>query len=100
MELSQLTVHEINGLIEKKEVSVKEVTQAAVDRIDAVEDKVDGYLCLTTETAMKEAEELDGLDVYKRQVKYISLDSTRKSRPFETPEISSRYIFCRLSRMV
>ena len=48
MELSQLTVHEINGLIEKKEVSVKEVTQAAVDRIDAVEDKIDGYLCLTT----------------------------------------------------
>ena len=46
MELSQLTVHEINGLIEKKEVSVKEVTQATVDRIDAVEDKVDGYLCL------------------------------------------------------
>ena len=61
MELSQLTVHEINGLIEKKEVSVKEVTQAAVDRIDAVEDKIDGYLCLTTETAMKEAEELDAL---------------------------------------
>lgn len=61
MELSQLTVHEINGLIEKKEVSVKEVTQAAIDRIDAVEDKVDGYLCLTTETAMKEAEELDAL---------------------------------------
>ena len=49
MELSQLTVHEINGLIEKKEVSVKEVTQAAVDRIDAVEGsspKKAGRMCL------------------------------------------------------
>ena len=44
MELSHLTVHEINALIEKKETTLEEVTQAVENRLDAVEDKTNAYL--------------------------------------------------------
>jgi aspartyl-tRNA(Asn)/glutamyl-tRNA(Gln) amidotransferase subunit A len=59
MELSQKTIHEINDLLEKKEVTVTEVTQSVVDRIAAVENKTAAYLSLQTEEALSAARGLD-----------------------------------------
>ncbi|MEG0495293.1 MAG: Asp-tRNA(Asn)/Glu-tRNA(Gln) amidotransferase subunit GatA, partial [Eubacterium sp.] len=59
MELSHLTVHEMNALIKDKKASVQEITQAVVNRVDAVESKVDGYLSLQTEAALEAAKATD-----------------------------------------
>lgn len=59
MELSQKTIHEINDLLDKKEVTVTEVTQAVVNRINTVEKATDAYLSLQTEAALETAKALD-----------------------------------------
>ncbi|MDD3305620.1 MAG: amidase, partial [Acetobacterium sp.] len=59
MELYQKTIHEINDLLDKKEVTVTEVTQAVVNRINAVEKATDAYLSLQTEAALEAAQGLD-----------------------------------------
>lgn len=59
MELSQKTIHEINDLLKKKEVTVTEVTQSVINRIDAVEGSTDAYLCLRTEEALSAAKIAD-----------------------------------------
>jgi len=59
MELSQKTIHEINDLLNKKEVTVTEVTQSAIKRIEAVEGKTDAYLRLQTEDALIAAHIVD-----------------------------------------
>jgi aspartyl-tRNA(Asn)/glutamyl-tRNA(Gln) amidotransferase subunit A len=59
MELSKKTIHEINDLLEKKEVTVAEVTQSVVERIETVEKSTEAYLSLQTETALESAKVLD-----------------------------------------
>ncbi|HEY5557399.1 Asp-tRNA(Asn)/Glu-tRNA(Gln) amidotransferase subunit GatA [Acetobacterium sp.] len=59
MELSQKTIHEINDLLKKKEVTVTEVTQAVVNRIDAVEGSTDAYLRVQAEKALRDAKVVD-----------------------------------------
>lgn len=44
MELYQLTVHEMSDLIRSKKVSAVELTQSVLDRINAVETKVQSYI--------------------------------------------------------
>ena len=57
--LYELTAHELHDLIESKKVSVKEVAQSFIDRIDAVEDRVKSYVTTTPEIALKQAEAVD-----------------------------------------
>ncbi|MBC3889336.1 Asp-tRNA(Asn)/Glu-tRNA(Gln) amidotransferase subunit GatA [Acetobacterium paludosum] len=59
MELSKKTIHEINDLLDKKEVTVTEVTQSVVNRIDAVENSTAAYLSLQTEEALIAARAVD-----------------------------------------
>ncbi|MGE4283614.1 MAG: Asp-tRNA(Asn)/Glu-tRNA(Gln) amidotransferase subunit GatA [Clostridia bacterium] len=59
MELYQLTVHEARDLLRKKEISSVELTQAVLDRIKTIDAKVQGYLTVTAERALKNAEEVD-----------------------------------------
>ena len=59
MELSQLTIHEINKLVTDREVTLSEVAKAVTDRIAAVENKVDAYLDLETDAALNAAAEAD-----------------------------------------
>ncbi len=68
MELSQKTIHEINDLLDKKEVTVTEVTQAVVNRINSVEKATDAYLSLQTEAALETAKTLDS-ELSKRDKK-------------------------------
>lgn len=46
-------------MIKNKEVSSKELTQAVFDRIEAVEDKIEAYVTLCKEQALKQAKKVD-----------------------------------------
>lgn len=59
MDLTTLTLHEVSDMLDKKEVSSKELTQAMADRIGNVEDKVDAYLDLELDAALAQAEAMD-----------------------------------------
>ncbi len=54
-----LTAHEIRDRIKNKEMSSAEITKAFLDRIEKVEDKVQSYVTVLPEEAMKAAEAVD-----------------------------------------
>jgi aspartyl-tRNA(Asn)/glutamyl-tRNA(Gln) amidotransferase subunit A len=55
MQLNELAIHEAHQLLKKKEISSQELTQAVLDRIDGVEEKVGAYITIAAETAMDHA---------------------------------------------
>jgi aspartyl-tRNA(Asn)/glutamyl-tRNA(Gln) amidotransferase subunit A len=59
MELYELTIHELHEKLKKREVSSVEATQACLDRIGAVEDKVHAFITVTPEEALKGAADAD-----------------------------------------
>lgn len=59
MNLYEKTAYELSEMLKTKEISSVEVTRAQLDRIAEVEDKVEGYITLTEENAIKKAEEID-----------------------------------------
>jgi aspartyl-tRNA(Asn)/glutamyl-tRNA(Gln) amidotransferase subunit A len=59
MELFEMTAHELHDLLVRKEVSAKEITQAVLGRVAAVEDKVKSYITLTPEAALAQAGDID-----------------------------------------
>lgn len=58
-EICNKTAHEIKKLISGKEVKVKEVTEAFLNRIKNVDDKTGAFLYVAEEESIKRAEELD-----------------------------------------
>ena len=59
MDLHALTIHELCALLDKHEVSAREVTEAFYGRIDAVDDRVRAYLTLTRDLAFEQADRAD-----------------------------------------
>jgi len=59
LELEKLTAHECREKLEKKEISSKELTQSVLERIDAVEDRVEAYINLMPQEAIKAAKAID-----------------------------------------
>lgn len=59
MEIYQMTAHELSDKLKAKEISSVEATRAVLDRVDAVEEKVGGYVTVLREEAIKAAEEID-----------------------------------------
>ena len=51
----ELSAAQLHKMLVSKECSAVEVTQSVLDRIDAVEDKVESYLCVTKERALEDA---------------------------------------------
>lgn len=51
--------HELSEMLLKGEVSSAELTKLQLDRIEKVEDKVEGYITVCREEAIKKAEEID-----------------------------------------
>src|SRR5437588_269691 len=58
-ELYELTISGAADLLRQKKISSVELTQAHLDRIRAVDDKVKAFTLVTDELALKEAEEAD-----------------------------------------
>jgi aspartyl-tRNA(Asn)/glutamyl-tRNA(Gln) amidotransferase subunit A len=59
MKLHELTIDAAHKLLKKKEISSRELTRAVFDRIDAVESKIDAYITLCEEFALKQAAQAD-----------------------------------------
>jgi aspartyl-tRNA(Asn)/glutamyl-tRNA(Gln) amidotransferase subunit A len=59
MELFELTIEEAHRLLKTKEISSVELTRAVLDRINAVEGKVDAFLTISEKTALVQAKAAD-----------------------------------------
>jgi aspartyl-tRNA(Asn)/glutamyl-tRNA(Gln) amidotransferase subunit A len=59
MELYQLTIHELNDMLKKGETTAQAVTESVLNRIKAVDGKVNAYITVTEEVALGRAEEAD-----------------------------------------
>lgn len=58
-ELFNLTLKEASDKLRSKEVSSRELTQAVLDRIAAVDDRVKAFVTVTAEQALARADEMD-----------------------------------------
>ena len=58
-ELNWLSIQEAHSQLTSRQISSVELTQACLDRIEAVEDRVQSFLTLTQETALAQAEAAD-----------------------------------------
>jgi aspartyl-tRNA(Asn)/glutamyl-tRNA(Gln) amidotransferase subunit A len=58
-ELSYLTIHEAADLLRRREVSSRELTQASLDRITAVDERVRAFLTVTGDQALAQADAAD-----------------------------------------
>ncbi len=59
MELFELTITEAHRLLKAKEISSVELTRAVLDRIQAVEGKVDAFITIAEKSALEQAGEAD-----------------------------------------
>ncbi|HEU0169501.1 MAG TPA: amidase family protein, partial [Chloroflexota bacterium] len=61
MNLAGLTVHEAARLLRERQVSSVELTQAVLDRLNAVEPRVKAYVTVTPEQALQQARAADAI---------------------------------------
>src|SRR5690348_7230336 len=59
MELTRMTAAGLAAALERKEVSATEVTQAHLDRIAAVDDRVHAFLHVAADSALEQARDID-----------------------------------------
>ncbi|MDO5125960.1 MAG: Asp-tRNA(Asn)/Glu-tRNA(Gln) amidotransferase subunit GatA [Ruminococcus sp.] len=59
MELFEKNAYELSDMLKNKEISSVELTKSVFERIGAVEDKVNAYVTLNEENALKTASEID-----------------------------------------
>ena len=59
MEITELTVHELQEKLEQKELSSYEITKAYMDRITEKENEVKAFVTTLKEEALKQAESID-----------------------------------------
>ena len=58
-ELFRLTVHEAARLLARREISSTELTRAVLDRIEAVQGRLNAFVTVTAELALEQAREAD-----------------------------------------
>ncbi len=58
-DLHNLTIHEARGLLDRRQVSSVELTQAHLDRIERLEPRLKAYVTVTDERALGQAQEAD-----------------------------------------
>ncbi len=61
MELYQLTIHELQGLLQRREVTAKQVLMAFLKRVAQVEGKVQAYMVVAGREALIQANRVDRL---------------------------------------
>lgn len=59
MELYELTLHELQEMLARRDVSSTEIVKSIFSRINAVEDKVKAFITLTEASALQQAGEID-----------------------------------------
>lgn len=68
MNITELTVHELQEKLESKEITIMDITKAYVDRINEKEKDVQAFVTLLTDEALKQAKELQS-KVEKGEIK-------------------------------
>ena len=63
MQLFKLTIHELQDLLRKRKVTSVEVTESFLNRINSVDKKINSYITVAHESALKQANEAD--DMFK-----------------------------------
>ena len=58
MDITELTVHELQEKLESKELTITDITKAYVNRINEKEKDVEAFVTLLTEEALKQSEEV------------------------------------------
>ena len=71
MELSRLTIHELQEMIKEGETTSSDIVESVFKRIDAVEDKVHSYITLLRDSALKEAQQADR-EIKKGNIKALT----------------------------
>jgi aspartyl-tRNA(Asn)/glutamyl-tRNA(Gln) amidotransferase subunit A len=59
MNLYQLPIHELYGMLRRKEVTAKEITESVLRRIEAVEPQIHAYISVTADWALDQARQAD-----------------------------------------
>ncbi len=59
MDLHELTIHQAEALLKKREISSKELVKALLERIDTFDDTIGAYLTIDEKGALKQAEDAD-----------------------------------------
>ncbi len=59
MDLHPLTIQTAHALLQKKEISAVELTRSILDRIEAVEPRIDAFLSVAADTALQQAHTAD-----------------------------------------
>ena len=59
MEITELTVHELQEKIKNKELSITEITKAYVDRINEKENEVNAFITTLTDEAVEKSKEIE-----------------------------------------
>ena len=67
MDITELTVHELQEKLRDKELTIKEITKAYINRIKEKEKEVQAFVTVLSDEAEKEAEELQN-KVDKREI--------------------------------
>ncbi|MEJ2170840.1 MAG: Asp-tRNA(Asn)/Glu-tRNA(Gln) amidotransferase subunit GatA [Desulfobacterales bacterium] len=61
MELFELTINEARRLLQNREISALELTRAVLDRISAIDGKIDAFISVSEELALRQADQADRL---------------------------------------
>jgi aspartyl-tRNA(Asn)/glutamyl-tRNA(Gln) amidotransferase subunit A len=72
MELCDKTAAELFGLLKKREISSREITQSVFSRMDQREEEINAYITQTREIALKQADQADRR--YRRKENLSPLD--------------------------
>ncbi len=59
MDITELTVHELKDKLDKKELTITEITKAYVDRIKEKEPEIEAFITELTSEAIKKSEEIE-----------------------------------------
>jgi len=59
MSLYKLTIHAAHDLLQKKEITARELTRSVLDRITALEPKIDAFLSVAADSALEQARAAD-----------------------------------------
>ena len=72
--LYDLTIHQVHELIQRREISSEELTQACLQRIEQVEPRLKAFVTVTREHALEQARRVDQQIAVKRRASAIPVE--------------------------
>jgi aspartyl-tRNA(Asn)/glutamyl-tRNA(Gln) amidotransferase subunit A len=72
LELYSLTLHEAHELLKDRRISSLELTKSVIKRIEEVEDRIDSYITLNIENALKQAKDADKLIGLNKELPFLT----------------------------